>query len=284
MSESNSVLERFHYQVTGPADQTPEAKANRPKLVFLHGVMGFSANWRRVARAFEDRFEVLVFDQRGHGRSFQPTTGYGPENYAQDLHDILAALKWERIHLVGHSMGGRVAYHFAAQYPERVTQLVIEDIGPTLLPLGASLVIRMLDAVPVPFSSKREAKAFFDGPFLELFKDEPKRENLAQYLYANITENDEKEAVWRFYEPGIRESVAQGRAADHWEDIETLRMPTLLMRGEHSKDLPRATFEQMLKRNPTLQGIEIPGAGHWIHSEQPELFIAALRNFLTPLQ
>jgi pimeloyl-ACP methyl ester carboxylesterase len=204
-----SILEKFHYQITGPADA--------PKLVFLHGVMGFAANFRRIARAFEEEFQVLVYDQRGHGRSFHALQGeYAAENYAADLRQILEELGWKQAAVVGHSMGGRVAFHFASQHPEMVTRLVIEDIGPSMHPTGASLVLRMLDAVPVPFADKRAAKKWFDTDFLQLFKDERQKEGLAAYLYANITENERNEAVWRFSEAGIRASVANGREFERW--------------------------------------------------------------------
>lgn len=272
-----SYLSNFYYQLTGPS-QNPE---QAPKLVFLHGVMGFTANWRRIAKAFEHEFQVLVYDQRGHGRSFQPSTGYGPEDYADDLEKILDELGWEQISLVGHSLGGRVAFHFATQHPDRVTQLVIEDIGPTMYPEAAGLITQLLDSVPVPFSDRRTAKQWFDTTFLELFERLPQRHGLAAYLHANLTENEKKEAVWRFYEPGIRESIALGRSREHWEEIAALKMPTLVIRGERSRDLPRDIFERMLKLNPNIQGVEIPGAGHWVHSDEPDLFIETLRNFLS---
>ncbi len=271
MSNAANYLAKFHHQITGPE--------SAPKLVFLHGVMGFAANWRRIAKAFENEYQVLVYDQRGHGRSFQPATGYGPEEYAEDLLQILDSLGWEKIRLVGHSMGGRAAYHFAAKNSERLTQLVIEDIGPSMYPTGASLVLRMLDAVPVPFPSKKAAKEWFDTEFMRIFRDERKVEGLAGYLYANITENEKKEAVWRFYEPGIRESVARSRALERWEDIEALSVPTLLVRGEFSRDLPREIYDRMLQVNPRIKGVEIKDSGHWVHSDQPDLFIETLQQF-----
>lgn len=287
-----SILDKFHYSVTGPGagaatDPTRPGVGSVssapliPRLVFLHGTMGYAANWRRVARHFEDRFEVLVFDQRGHGRSFQPAIGYAARDFAGDLEQILDALGWNQVNLVGHSMGGRVAYRFAAEHPERVVKLVIEDIGPTNHPTSASLVVRMLDAVPVPFSSKAAAKDYFHTTFVEAFNYENNVRGLAEYLYANITENGKGQAVWRFFEPGIRESVAQARADQSWEDIANLRSPTLLMRGEFSKDLPRDVFDKMLQLNNRIEGLEIKNSGHWIHSEQPERFIQALEEFLS---
>lgn len=274
-----SYLSNFYYQITGLQPESEQERVAVPRLVFLHGVMGFSANWRRIARAFESEFQVLVYDQRGHGRSFQPTTGYGPEDYAGDLKRILDELGWREIHLVGHSMGGRVAFHFASQYPERVTRLVIEDIGPSMYEVGASFILSLLDSVPVPFSDKRVAKEWFDREFIELYSHLPHRVGLAQFLFANLIENESKQAVWRFSEAGVRESIMQGRANERWDEVAALKCPTLLVRGQHSSDLPRQIYERVLATNSLIKGVEIPGAGHWVHSDQPELFIKALQEF-----
>src|SRR5512135_2152018 len=100
-----SYLDNFSYQVLG--------NEKGAKVVFLHGLMGSGVNWRKIAQSLEADYQVLIFDQRGHGRSFQPSSGYAPEDYANDLALILEELRWEKILLVGHSMGGRNALHFA---------------------------------------------------------------------------------------------------------------------------------------------------------------------------
>ncbi len=268
-----SYLENFNYSITGSTEQ-------RQKLVFLHGVMGFGLNWRTVTKALDSAFQCLVYDQRGHGRSFHPENGYAPEDYAQDLKLILDELGWNQVNLVGHSMGGRNALEFAHRFPSRVAKLVIEDIGPVMRETAAESLLTLLNSVPVPFENKRLAKEFFDTKFLEIFKARDDREGIAQFFYANIIEDKQGRAVWRFSEKGVRESIVAGRTQDRWSEIETLQMPTLLVRGEHSRDLPRDLFDEVLKRNPSIQGIEIKGAGHWVHSDQPEAFIAALRTFL----
>lgn len=270
-------LEHFYHQITGSSD----LQGSAPKLVFLHGVMGFAANWRKIAKAFENRFQVLTFDQRGHGRSFHPASGYRPEDYAQDLEDILNELGWEQVYLVGHSMGGRVALTFAAQWPGRVTRLVIEDIGPNMQAAPSSFIIRMLDTIPIPFPNKREAKEWFDTEFMRIFAAEPNRVGLAAYLYANIIENEAKEAVWRFSEAGIRETIALGRARERWDEVRGLKMPTLWIRGERSRDLPRNVFEEVLGANPAIEGVEIKDVGHWVHSDQSDRFIQVLDRFFS---
>lgn len=273
-NDQASVLSKFHHQISG--------NVSGPKLVFLHGVMGFSLNWRRIIKAFEADYHCLVYDQRGHGRSFQPAVGYNSETLAADLEQIIDELGWKEINLVGHSMGGRASFYFAAQNPERVTRLVIEDIGPSAVSTGTgtTFIEKMLDVVPVPFPSKRDARTWFDTEFPRIFANHRKKEQLAEYLYANLKEDEQGQAVWRFYAPGIRETVISSRLHARWEDIQALTMPTLVMRGEFSEDLPNDVYERMLSTNANLQGVVFKGAGHWIHADMPDEFISVLRQFL----
>jgi len=258
-----SVLDQFFRLRSG----LPEG----PKLVFLHGVMGYAANWRRIMPAFEDTYDILAYDQRGHGRSFQPESGYGPEDYAQDLKNILEALQWEQVILVGHSMGGRNALHFAYKYPQHVHKLVIEDIGPDANPEGVSGILKILEKVPVPFKDKKLAKEFLYNEF------EPV---LGAYLYSNIEETKDGIWGWRFYKEGIIESVQEGRKKERWDELRGLKMPTLVLRGERSQDLPLDVFQRMGKENALVKLVEIKNAGHWVHSEQPDEFIQQLKIFL----
>lgn len=276
-------VDQFFTQITGPAD--PNAAAQAPKLVLLHGVMGYALNWRRVAKAFEGRFQVLAYDSRGHGRSVHADlsvvpNAYTPEYLAEDLRKILDDLNWDKIYLVGHSMGGRVAYTFADEYPERVHALVIEDIGPNMIPLNSSLVSRVLASVPVPFADKRTAKSWFDTEFPVLFNDLHNAAALGPWLYANMTEDETGHAVWRFDVDGIKAAVVAGHTIERWDTIRQIQCPTLLIRGELSQDLPRDVYIRMLRENPHFEGVEIEGASHWVHSEKTEAFNSAVDAFL----
>jgi pimeloyl-ACP methyl ester carboxylesterase len=72
----------------------------------------------------------------------------------------------------------------------------------------------------------------------------------------------------------------QGNPHDRWREVESLRMPTLWIRGENSQDLSHESFEKILRSNQMIRGVEIPGAGHWVHSDQPGLFLLALQEFV----
>lgn len=243
-----------------------------PKLVFLHGLMGSWANWRRIITAFEDKYQILSFDQRGHGRSFRPVSGYSPEVYADDLLKILDELKWHKASIVGHSMGGRNAFVFAAQHPERVEKLVIEDIGPLGSTESVKKIELILAKVPTPFNDKRVAKE----TILAAFTDQV----LAQYFYSNIAEVAPGVFDWRFSKDAILQSVREGRDHDRWHYWQNIKAPTLLIRGERSDELDEQTYNKMLQTNPNAQGVVIADAGHWVHFDQPVAFIESLKSFL----
>ena len=264
-------LDQFHYQITGNREGH--------KLVFLHGLMGSAANWRRIATAFEDQFQVLAFDQRGHGRSFQPPDGYHPRDYAQDLARILDDLCWQQVALVGHSMGGRNALEFALHFAQRVKCLVIEDIGPEASVEAMLRIERLLEAVPTPFVSRQEMRRFFEEEYPHRIAWYPQPQVVSRFLQANIEQKSDSTQDWRFSKPGILKSLREGRKEDRWDALANLHMPVLIVRGESSRDLERQTFERMKKTLPTAQAVEIPGAGHWVHFDQPEAFIQALKGF-----
>ncbi|MCB0406689.1 MAG: alpha/beta hydrolase [Bdellovibrionales bacterium] len=267
-----SYLENFHYQIMGPEEG--------PRLVFLHGLLGSGANWRKVTSSLQDKYRILLYDQRGHGRSFHPTSGYRPEDYAEDLLQILDELGWKKIALVGHSMGGRNALVFAANHPERVQCLVVEDIGPDASEAGVSRIQRLLNLVPVPFSSRLEAKRFFEEDFPKRLMGKDNAVTLANYFYTNIQEQPDGTADWRFSLNGVLESLQEGHRKERWVEVEKLQCPTLWVRGEFSEDLDRDIFQQILTRRPDILGVEVAQSGHWVHFDQVAEFTRILKDFL----
>lgn len=266
-----AYLDQFNYQILGhPAG---------PKLVFLHGLMGSGANWRKVASHFEEDYHILLFDQRGHGRSFQPKAGYSPEDFSDDLFNILNELQWDQVYLVGHSMGGRNALNFAARWPHRVIKLVLEDIGPDANAEAARRIEGYLQAIPTPFGSRAEAKQFLLGDFKESLGGGPRAETLAQFFYSNMSESGQGQVDWRFSREGVLSALREGRVTDRWHEVESLGCPTLVVRGEFSADLSHDVYVKMLAANPLILGAEVAGAGHWVHFDQMGAFVDELKNF-----
>ena len=116
---------RLHYQQTGEG----------PPLVLIHGLTGNLAVWHlKIVPLLCDSFRIVSYDLRGHGYSDMPATGYSADDMADDLADLMDALGIERPLLVGHSYGADIALYYAAQYPERVEQVIaIEGALPAMV-------------------------------------------------------------------------------------------------------------------------------------------------------
>lgn len=267
-----AFLDNFNFQLYGPEQGR--------KWVFVHGLMGYGNNWRKIVSGLESTERCLTFDQRGHGRSMKPSSGYAPEDYANDLKAILDELGWKKIILIGHSMGGRNVLNFASRFPEYVSQLVIEDIGAEGKPPAHEYYEYLLGMVPTPFGSRAEAREYFMGEFVNKAQTREPVMVLAQYFYSNMEEKEDGSVNWRFSKDAMIESVKAGRNRDRWDEVESLSMPTLLIRGENSQELSRENYHKMLDLNEVIRGVEIPQAGHWVHSDQPQAFLDAIKSFV----
>lgn len=267
-----SYLEQFNYQIVGPEKGR--------KWVFLHGLFGYAANWRKIVNSLESTERILSYDQRGHGRSMKPESGYAPDDYAYDLYKITEELSWERFVLVGHSMGGRNALAFASRYPQKLERLVIGDIGPEGDPSAPDFYKKLLNSVPTPFASKAEAREYFKNSFQKNAPPLDKPQDVGAFLYSNLATQEDGSIDWRFSKEAMFATVLQGRAKDQWSELRMLTMPTLVIRGENSKELSEEIFHKMQLANANIQGVTLANAGHWIHHDQPEAFLEALKNFV----
>lgn len=262
-------IARLHHRILGP---NPSKTAAAP-LILIHGLMGFAANWGKIWPHFQESRPVLVLDQRGHGRSEKPGRGYSPTHYSEDLAQLLKELGWGRCHIVGHSMGGRVALRFASDHPEFSLSLTMEDSGAESNPDRVNWIKNLLGSVPTPFHEREAAKKFFE----ENFRHDPMT---GSFLHANLETKEGGEISWRFHPPGMIETVETGRATDAMDEFRSLKLPTLLVRGGRSSEFPQEEARRMAASRPGVELVEIPGAGHYVHAEKPVEFCAALDSFI----
>lgn len=265
-------MNRFNIHISGDK--------NKPKLAFLHGLMGSGSNWRAITPLFKENFQILTYDQRGHGRSFAPLHGFAPEDYADDLNDILTDLGWKTCILVGHSMGARAALSFAARHPDKTNVLVLEDISMISKPSLADQTKKLINLVPAPFKNRSEARNFFKNKLIGLLIDHPNPEALSQYLYTNLKEVDGGQIDWRFSKKGIFETLDFGRKKSRWEDFNKVNCPFMVIRGGDSNEITDEEALEMVQRQPSLVLKTIEGAGHWVHYDKPKEFKLALHQFL----
>src|SRR5512134_1184173 len=110
---------RIHYWRTGGA--------GKPPLVLAHGSSDDGLCWTNLAKELTDRYDIIMFDARGHGLSDPPTPNDPEDVQVEDLSELIKALKLDKPILMGHSMGSASVAHFAAKYPDVPRAVILED-------------------------------------------------------------------------------------------------------------------------------------------------------------
>lgn len=250
-------------------------------LVLLHGFTGSAENWRAHISVFEKYFSVVALDFLGHGKSESPSAPlrYRMEWRVADLREILDELEIAAANLLGYSMGGRVALHFANAYPERVTSLILSSASPG-----------------IQDSNERQARAASDAELAEKIEREG-IENFIEYwtnlpLFATQTRLPEsareklKQQRLQNNALGLANSLrglSVGVQAPLWDALPSIRIPTLLIAGqldEKFSNIARAMANAM----PNAELKIVADAGHAIHLEQPEMFDEIVLEYFKRLE
>jgi pimeloyl-ACP methyl ester carboxylesterase len=224
---------------------------------------------------------VIAPDLRGRGESsWDPKRDYHVNAYVSDLEELAELLELTSFALVGHSLGGAVSYTYAARHPDRVTALVVEDIGPgsSTSTDGAERILREMRETPPGFDSLEAVRAYWRRL----------RPDISQSALASRIENTVKPAgdgryEWRLDMAGIAAARLSGDPAgpiDLWSCVDALKCPTLVVRGAQSDFLPRETCEHMARRQPLLRWAQVPDAGHYVHDDNPVEFLRLVSEFL----
>lgn len=241
-----------------------------PPLIILHGLLGCKENWRYVARQLGQRFHVFTLDQRNHGQS-PHCAEFGYQAMADDLLDFLNNQQLDKVHLLGHSMGGKTAMQFAANYQDRLINLIVEDMAPVAYTPHHLELFAALDKLPLAqLSSRGEA-----NHILQPAIPEPA---VRQFLLKNLQRQDSGGYAWRFNLPILRDSYPELIAA--LKINKPIDIPTLFIRGERSDYLPPSLSPATKKLFTRARMMTIPEAGHWVHADQPAAFLQTVNAFI----
>lgn len=256
-------------------------------MLFVHGFGNEAHVWDDVAPSVAPYYRTLAVDLRGHGDSDRhPDARYDYDAHVEDLEAVTAGLGCERLVLVGHSLGGRVALLFAARHPDRLAGLVLVDCGPELDPRGV---------VRIQIDSGREAEVRFASPreyvgVLARAYPAARPETLTRMAEHGLR----READGRWapkLDPAFRRLAAPGdpeqarvreatSARTLWEALERVTCPTLVVRGAASDVLAPQTADRMEEMLPQGRLAVVPQAGHSVMVDNPEGFRDALTGFV----
>lgn len=253
-------------------------------LIILHGLYGSGENWLTIAKELSSLCEVFLVDQRNHGKSPHSEQHNYPV-LAADLLELMDDHDLRRAVILGHSMGGKAAMWFAAEHPARVSRLIVADISPGSYPDGLSgfshsgFHRNVLESMlAVDFS----IVAGLGDIDLQLKNRLPDKQ-LRHFLLKNIEKGSGSGYGWRLniesllknldrLSEGLESFLAEGRTYQQF--------PVLFIRGENSGYIAGPDIAIIRSLFPAAEIVTVKNAGHWLHAEQPSIFVSIIKKHL----
>lgn len=255
-----------------------EVQGSGVPLVLLHGFTGSGRNWRHIIPALAEEHTVITIDLPGHGRTDDPVQ-YDMAQVAADLAVLFDALTAARLHLLGYSMGGRVALYTALHYPDRIASLTLESASPGLRTEAERAERRQRDDALAAFIEREGITAFVDfWENVPIFATQQRLpESTRAALRAQRLTNTPT---------GLANSlrcIGTGVQPSLWDDLGRLELPVTLITGAADSKFD-GIARAMGAALPDARHIVIPGAGHTTHLEQPGVFTAQVGDALMRLR
>jgi pimeloyl-ACP methyl ester carboxylesterase len=237
------------YQVSGQG----------PEVLLLHGWGGAIESFTPVLDDLRRSYTVTAFDLPGFGKSSLPPSAWGSADYAQLTLKVMDRLKLDRPHLIGHSFGGQVSIYLAATAPDRVGKLV----------LVCSAGIR----TPPALATRLKRSAAGLGKWLGAHGGWI-GERLRAEVYRRVQSQDYANAG------PLRATLVKVINEDLTPLLSLIKSPTLLVWGEHDRDVPLAAAQTMARLIPGAQLVVFENAGHFAYLDQFERFRLLAGRFL----
>jgi len=250
-----------------------------PPLIIIHGLYGSSDNWVSIGRQLAENFEVFLIDQRNHGRS-PHSDDHNYHLLKEDLKHFMDQQSIEKAIILGHSMGGKTAMFFAVEFPERVSHLIVADISPRSYQEASSEQMHIHSTI---------IRAMFNLDFYGIENREEIDEILAkditdsrvrQFLLKNVKRSKENEYSWSINIRTIRNELSNILDGLDENQKEITGFPVLFLKGADSDYISENDIKFIHKIFPFADIETIPNSGHWLHAEQPEIFLKTIKEFI----
>ncbi|QLE56908.1 alpha/beta fold hydrolase [Nostoc sp. TCL26-01] len=272
----------------------------KPVMVFLHGWAGSARYWTSTANALSDKFDCLLYDLRGFGRSQgKPTVipasesvaesestpeklqaiqelTYELAEYAEDLAVLLDKLQLQRVYINAHSMGASVATLFFNSYPQRVERGILTCSGIFEYDEQAFTAFHKFGGYVVKFRPQWLGKIpFVDKMFMARFLHRPIPKTESQAFLQDFLDADYDTALGTIFT-----SVSKAQAELMPQEFANLQVSTLLIAGEYDQIIPAAMGRQAAALNDKVEFVMIPNTGHFPMLEDAPTYLQKVREFL----
>jgi pimeloyl-ACP methyl ester carboxylesterase len=243
-----------------------------PPVAVLHGLFGSGRNWASIARRLAARYRVLAFDLRNHGASpWADTMRYA--EMADDVRATLQAYGISRCAWIGHSMGGKVAMQAALVYGDEIDRLVVVDIAPVAYPARHVPFVRAMEALDLT-TIKRRAEA---DERLAVHVHDPAERG---FLLQNLVFDPGEPPRWRLNLETISREMPTLVGTPPLPDGARYVGPALFVGGANSDYVLPTYVPEIRRLFPSAAVHRIANAGHWLHAEQPQVFLDIVEPFL----
>ena len=262
-----------------------------PRVVFVHGLFGQGKNWTTIAKGLADNHRVTLLDLPNHGHS--------PWTDRVDYLDMaeLVATELEQfgepVTLVGHSMGGKVAMQLALRRPELLRALVVVDIAPAVYPVSGGRT-EDPDEEASPFAAYIDAMRAMDLDALtsrddadQALRDAVPSRMVRSFLLQSLVREGSGTGGgwrWRLNLDLLDRDLGELRGFPTPPPGASFDGPVLWIAGANSTYVLPEDRPHMDALFPSTRLVKIKDAGHWVHSEQPEVFVETLRLFLDAVE
>lgn len=262
-----------------------DAENDSSPVLVMHGLFGSKANWNSLCKVMHAKTSpcrrIISIDARNHGDSpHSPVHTY--EHLAADVVALMNYLGIKKAAVIGHSMGGRVMAYLALNYPLLIDRAIIVDVLPET-GLGStqtdiSLFLKAMKAIKIPKElTIHQGRKYADSQLQEIISEQ----SLRDFLITNLVKDDlDSEFRWRINLEALEENFISHIAT--FPDVSGLQYKgkTLFIGGAKSDYISKEGFERTKQLFPAAELVNVEGAGHWVHSQKPAVFLDLVLNFL----
>jgi proline iminopeptidase len=277
----------------------PEATEKKPVMVFIHGWCGSAKYWESTAKALANKFDCLLYDLRGFGRSLLATSGtsvprqsqsvlsaeslptkaemtYALEDYAEDLAALLEALAVDRVYINGHSMGASIATFFLNLYPQRAEKAILTCSGIFEYDEKLFAAFHKFGEYVVKFRPRWLARVpLADKMFMKRFLYRPLDRHISKAFLADFLIADYQAALNTIF-TSVNERAAQLMP----QEFAKLTVPTLIVAGERDRIIPASMGREAAALNEKVDFVMIPNTGHFPMLEDAATYLQCVQEFL----
>lgn len=252
-------------------------------FVILHGLYGSSDNWQPIAKLLSNQYRIIIVDLRNHGASPHSNSNRYSD-MVSDLAWLFHELKIEKAQLLGHSMGGKVAIAFAADYPEMISSLMVADIAPkNYLKTPASAIQYDFHKRILETLSQLELKKYESRKEIEQALEPSIPEMMVRRFILKNLHRVQNNFEWKINVPVLKKEldhILSGVDVEDYSDrIPIIQYPVLFIKGELSGYIQPDDVPNIKRMYPEVKIEILKNTTHLLHAERPKEFTEIVKHF-----